>query len=181
VLHGVDRLRAGALLLAGAAVVHEGRVLAEGHGGLARNPHDAVPLFVATAVVLLALAGARFAAALRSDRARRRRSPVPSLAHLWAGAAASLVAVHFIQEFLEGGPSQALAPATLVAVACALLVAAALALVLREAERLIESRAAAAPSPVRSESSPLRPARRLAAPRDVLARHLAGRAPPPRA
>jgi hypothetical protein len=179
VLHGVDRLRAGALLLAGAAVVHEGRVLAEGHGGLARNPHDAVPFFVATAAVLVALAGVRFAHALwRGGRA----APVPVMHRLWAVAATSLVAVHVLQELLEGGPSQALSPATLVAVAWALAVAVVVALALRGAEQLLLERTAAKQPALRPARAVLRPARHdLTARRDLIARNLAGRAPPLRA
>ena len=177
-LRAVDRLRAGALLLAGAAVVHEGRVLAVGHGGLARNPHDAVPLFVATAVVLTLLAGARFTGALRSGSSRPP-APLPSRRALWLAALAGLVAVHLLQETLEGGPNQALAPATLVAIAIAAAVALGVALAVHTAERLVASRAGARPGLPRA-AAVIRPgALDRIAPRPApLARHLAGRAPP---
>jgi hypothetical protein len=178
VLRAVDRLRAGALLLAGAAVVHEGRVLAEGHGGLTRNPHDAVPFFVATAVVLTLAAGARFAAALRGGSSRPAVE-LPSRRALWLAALAGLVAIHLLQETLEGGLPQALAPATLVAVAIAAAVALGIALALWTAERLIASRDGARPGRPRAAAS-IRPraARRIVPRPAPLARHLAGRAPP---
>jgi hypothetical protein len=172
VLRAVDRLRAGALLLAGAVVVHEGRVLAEGHGGLARNPHDAVPLFVATAVVVTAIA------LHRSTRAQAERA-LPSFRRLWLGGTLSLVAIHLLQETLEGGVHQALSPATVVAAACAVLVAVVLAVALREAERLIAARRTVRPGRLRAAAAILpRPPRLIGARPVPLARHLAGRAPP---
>jgi hypothetical protein len=171
VLRGAYRLRAGAMLLAGAAVVHEGRVLAEGHGGLVRSPHDAVPLFLATAGVVTLFALAQL---LRAPAA----TVLPSLRRLWLGAAASLVAIHLVQETLEGGVHQALSPATLVAVACALVVAALVAFALREAERLIAATTGSEERPLGPSPTIRRGARRRAFPRDLVARHLAGRAPP---
>ncbi|MEA2423614.1 MAG: hypothetical protein QOH13_24 [Thermoleophilaceae bacterium] len=152
--------------------------MAEGHGGFARNPHDAVPFFVATAVVLTLMACARFAHALRRAPGRAGGA-LPSLRTVWLSSAGGLVAIHLLQETLEGGVEQALAPATLVAVALAVVVGLAIALALRTAERLIVARAAGRPSLPRAAAA-IRPRapRRLGIRCAPLARHLAGRAPP---
>ncbi len=179
-LRGVNRLRAGALLLAGAAAVHEGRVLAEGHDGLATRPHAAVPLLVSCAAVLLAIACARFVATLH--RGHASRGAVPGLRRLWLLATAALVATHVLQELIEGGVPQALAPATLVAVACAVVVGLVLSLLLRGAERLIAGRAVLESTRQRAASGRWRPATTERAPvASPLARKLASRAPPLRA
>ena len=168
-------------MLAGAAVVHEGRVLSEGHGGLTRDPHHAVPMFLATALVLGMVAAGRFAGALKATGGAGPAAPVPVPATraLWLACAGELVAIHLLQETIEGGLGQSLAPATLVAVACALVVGFVLAVLLRGAERLIVRRSRGRRARPRPTASSLpRAPRRIVVRSTPLARHLAGRAPP---
>jgi hypothetical protein len=133
---------------------------------------------------------ARFGAALVRARAGVVSEPrPPGFVRLWLGASASLAAVYTIQEGLEGAfaPGH---PAGVVgvfghggwtALLFALLLGAAIALLARIAHHAIElvarsairSHAGRSPYRLRPGCRP-RPGRRL----DVLALHLAGRAPP---
>jgi hypothetical protein len=186
-------LRAGALLVSAALALHELRYLVaygqHSQASLAEQGHAYLGLAHAFAGTLLALAAASFL--VRVARARRTgvsEAAPPRFAALWAGAAVALVAIYSSQELLEGlvasGHPAGLAALTahdgLVVLPLATVLGAAVALGLRGAGAVLD----AAARPARARRS-----RRIFVPSassavlpppgaSVLARHLAGRAPP---
>jgi hypothetical protein len=181
------RLRATALLAAGALLVHELRYLiADPEPGL---PLGAGHAYLAQLAPLVALALAAAAAQLVARLVRpSAESPLPSFPRLWVAAAGSLALMHAAQETAEGllspgnaaGLSGLVGLSGAVALALALAVGALVALLLRGARALVELAARArrsAPRP-RSARSLALPARVALPALDVLARGLAARAPP---
>jgi hypothetical protein len=179
------RLRAAAVLLAGAFALHQLRyaILPDAHGD---QGHDYLPAAAAMAAGVLALAALQFARTLlRAWRGRETAGVAPSLRRGWVEAALVLLAVHVAQEGAEtaasGRPPASLAAglwlAALLAVALGLLAAlllrggaAAVALAARRS-RSRDSRPERARPRRRPQNAAFRPA-------SPLARHLAGRAPP---
>jgi hypothetical protein len=183
-----------ALLAAGSIMVHELRY-AVSYGSnagqaLAEQGHSYMPAVESLAIVLLAVALARFCVLLLRARSGLLPEGRPaSFARLWLAASASLAAVYTVQEGLEGAfaPGH---PAGLIgvfghggwtALIFSLLLGAAIAFLTRIAHHAIELVARSAVQSHAGRSAPtLEPAswtppgRRL----DVLALNLAGRAPP---
>jgi hypothetical protein len=191
---GWPKLRAIALLATGSIIVHELRyAVAYGSNAgaaLAEQGHSYMPAVESLALVLLAIALGRFCISL--VRARSGTVPEerpPTFGRLWLAASASLTAVYTFQEGFEGefAPGH---PGGLIgvfghggwtALIFSLLVGATIALLTRVAHHAIELVARSASRSQAGRSAPgLEPAfwapprRRL----DVLALHLAGRAPP---
>lgn len=187
-------LRVAALLAVAALVLHELRYLA-GYGGhadaaLAGQGHAYLALLSPAAAVLLALAAAQLLRALRrAGRAGTACEAAPGFLATWAGASAGLLCVHAGQELAEGwlaaGHPAGLAALTAhggaVAVPLALALGALVALGVRGAAVAVElaARRSLRRSPVRAPAGPGTPSAspELPAPA-VLARNLAGRAPP---
>jgi hypothetical protein len=190
----ISKLRAIALLATGSVVVHELRY-AVGYGGdpgevLAEQGHSYMLMVQSLAIVLVAIALARFCAALARARAGvvTEQRP-PGFAGLWLGASAALAAVYTVQEGLEGefAPGH---PVGIVgifghggwtALLFSLLLGAAIAVLARVAHHAIElvARSAARSRPGRSTLTSAPPSRTPSGRRlDVLALNLAGRAPP---
>lgn len=188
------KFRAVALLAFGAIIVHELRyVVAYGENAgtaLAEQGHSYMPFVQSLAVVLLAIALARFCVSLlRARSGVLAEEHPPAFARLWLASSASLAAVYTLQEGFEGqfAPGH---PGGLIgvfghggwtALIFSLLIGVAIAALTRLAHHALELVAAGAAPSRRARSVPppdlrswtLR-ARRL----DVLAWHLAGRAPP---
>jgi hypothetical protein len=181
------RLRASAAFAAGAFALHQLRYLA-GHGGeagqaLEREGHGYLGFVGPLVALLCALALAQLAVALQRPEVpgRPRR-----LGRAWLVAAASLLAVYVVQESLEGvlsaehpsGWTGLVGGAGWVAVPLAVGLGLAVALLLRCADALLAARG----RPGRRFAPPgdaSRPHRRCTPrPEGVLARNLAGRAPP---
>jgi hypothetical protein len=190
----ISKLRAIAMLATGSIVVHELRYVV-GYGGsageaLAEQGHSYMPMVESLAIVLAAIALARFCAAIVRARGGAVGEPAPpGFASLWLGASATLAAVYTVQEGLEG----AFAPGHPVgivgvfghwgwtALLFSLVLGAAIALVARVAHHAIELVARSATRSRDRRSAPVsRPVWRALAWRriDVLALNLAGRAPP---
>ncbi len=188
------KFRAVALLTFGAIIVHELRyVVAYGENAraaLAEQGHSYLPFVQSLAVVLLAVALARFCISLvRARSGVLAEERPPAFARLWLASSASLAAVYTLQEGFEGqfAPGH---PGGLIgvfghggwtALIFSLLIGAAIAALTRLAHHALELVAAgAAPSSPGRAAPP--PAPRAWTPRarrvDVLAWHLAGRAPP---
>src|SRR5947207_4878587 len=190
---GWPMVRAVALLTAGSIMVHELRYVAaygrHADQALMEQGHSYVPLLGSLAIILLAIALARFCGSLVKARfgvvAEQRP---PSFVRLWLGASAALAAAYACQEGFEGAfaPGH---PAGLIgvfghgdwtALIFALLLGAVIALLTGIAYYAIELIARRAARSREDHSTPtLKPvfltsARRL----DVLALNLAGRAPP---
>jgi hypothetical protein len=188
------KFRAVSLLTFGAIIVHELRyVVAYGENAgaaLAEQGHSYMPFVQSLAVVLLAIALARFCISLLRAHSGVLVEERPSaFARLWRASSASLAAVYTLQEGFEGqfAPGH---PGGLIgvfghggwtALIFSLLIGAAIAALTRLAHHALELVAAnAAPSRVGPSAPPPDPrawtprARRI----DVLAWHLAGRAPP---
>jgi hypothetical protein len=186
-------LRFVALLAAGSVMVHELRYMV-GYGEQAntvmvQQGHSYMPLLEALAAVLIVFAGARFALSLVRANRNARAHESPGFLPLWLSASAVLSTVYTLQEGIEGAfaPGH---PEGLIgvfgnggwtALFLSLGIGALIGFLLRGAQRVIElvaRRAATQPRRRRSYRSH-RPRR---APsfgnRDVLARNLAGRAPP---
>lgn len=147
----------GVLLAGGALVIHELRHT------LAPSAHDHVAVLVP--VLALLCLGRRPA-----------RGPVTR----WLALSAALLAAYAGQELVEGGPAAVLHHGGLIAVALALAVGAAIGALLRDVEAAAVQRASR--GLVRASGGALALWRPRAAPVfrcRVLARHLAGRAPPP--
>jgi hypothetical protein len=189
------RIRLVALLAAGSMLVHELRYVA-GYGSSARQAlaeqgHSYTSWLEALVCVLVAVAVVRYAlSVLIARRGVVPATPTPRYGRLWAAASAALVAIYTVQEGLEGAfapghPSGLLGiygHSGWTALFFSLLVGALIAAVMRVAHHTIEFVAARAAAP-RQRRAPARlsravpetpPGRRL----EVLAWHLAGRAPP---
>ena len=188
------KFRTAALLTFGAIIVHELRyVVAYGENAraaLAEQGHSYMPFVQSLAVVLLAIALARFCVSLtRAHSGVLAEERPPAFARLWLASSASLAAIYTLQEGFEGqfAPGH---PGGLIgvfgdggwsALIFSLLIGAAIAALTRLAHHALELVAGSAalsrlgrstPPP---DPSPWTPrARRV----DVLAWHLAGRAPP---
>jgi hypothetical protein len=188
------KFRAVALLTFGSIIVHELRyVVAYGEdarAALAEQGHSYMPFVQSLAVVLLAVVLARFCVSLlRARSGVLAEEHPPPFARLWLASSASLAGVYTLQEGFEGqfAPGH---PGGLIgvfghggwtALIFSLLIGAAIAALTRLAHHALELVAAgAAPSSLGRSAPP--PAPRAWAPRarrvDVLAWHLAGRAPP---
>lgn len=186
------RLRATAALAVGAFSLHQGRYLL-GYGdasgdALAAHGHGYLTLLVPLLALLAAAAAAQFLTALAragataAVRGRRRR-----FGAVWGAATLALLATYSGQELLEGmlasghpdGVAALLAGGGWWALPLAVAIGLAVALLLRAADVAIEAA-------VRRRHSPARRARPLARSPvsadlpvlGVLARNLAGRAPP---
>lgn len=175
-------------------MVHELRYMV-GYGEQAntvmvQQGHSYMPLLEALTAVLIVLAGARFALSLvRANRNATRAQDSPTFLPLWLSASAVLGTVYTLQEGIEGAfaPGH---PEGLIGVFgnggwTALLlsigIGALIGFLLRGAQRVIEFVARRAATQPRRRHS-YRSYRPRQAPsfgnRDVLARNLAGRAPP---
>jgi hypothetical protein len=188
-MQGMWGLRGAALLAVGALSLHELRyrlidgTAAGGHG------HSYMPLAVALGTVLLVLACASFARTLlRALRGVDDDPGPPAFRVLWPAASAALLGVFFLQEWVEGwvapghpaGFGHVAAHIGWAGVGFAVALAAVIALLLRGAHATVRAlarrRALPRRRPARAAAAPLR---LLFVPRlDVLAAHLAGRAPP---
>jgi hypothetical protein len=185
------RARAGVLLLAGAVAVHQ---LVYGLAGLRPDEHAHAYLDWLTPALFGLLVAAAAELVLRVLRVHRRpAAPPPRGRVLWPFLSLLLLAIFASQELAETlvaageGHGHALRELVLghglwIAGPVSLLVGAVLALALRGAaavEAWCLRVAPARPSP-RPAAAPRLRARVLVlvAPRDLLARHLAGRAPP---
>jgi hypothetical protein len=189
-----SKLRAGALIAASALGLHELRYLI-GYGGdagraVADQGHAYLPLAGALIVLLIALAAVQLAAAVVGavGTGAGERRPAPFWL-VWALAGLALLGVHAGQELAEGllasGHPAGLAAITahggLVAVPLAFGLGLVVALALRGAEAAIAAARRSRPPapPRRAALREPRPGAVLGAPRScVLARNLAGRAPP---
>jgi hypothetical protein len=189
---GTPTVRLAAVIAVCALVLHEARYLIGfgDHAGeaLAARGHAYLPFAGGVVGLLLALAGAQLLIAV--DRARRtaRGERPPSFTRLWLALAAVLLAVYSGQELLEAlltrghefGPAVPFAEGGWSAVPLALALGAVAALLLKGASRVVAvaaERARVLPlRPLRG--GPRRPAEPVRARGPVLARNLAGRAPP---
>ncbi len=189
---GTPTVRLAAVIATAALVLHELRYLIGfgGHAGeaLAARGHDYLPLAGGFACLLLALAAAQLLAALDRARKTARTERTPSFTRLWLALAIVLLAVYSGQELLEAvlSPGQQLGPATVFAdggwsaVPLAVALGALAALLLRGAERAVRLAARRAVRTWRGSAPVFAPPCTTLArePVCVLARHLAGRAPP---
>jgi hypothetical protein len=183
-------LRAGGLVATGALCVHELRFLIAGDAAAGEQAgHGYLPLLGLVSVVLLAACAGRLAS--RLERARRTgRADAAGLPFVraWIGLALAVALVFCAQELLESaltvdraaGLSGALGGGGWIAFPLSLAVSAVLALGLTGARRALRAAARAA----RTLTSSRRTSSRGAPPAllpplaGVLARNLAGRAPP---
>jgi hypothetical protein len=180
-----DRLRYIALLIAGAFAAHELRFVAGyGHDAgrvLSEPGHEYLPFAAAVALMLLGAAAGQFT--LSAVRGRRAASP-PTFTRLWLSSSAALVAIYCTQESLEG----AFAPGHPVwshggwtVVPIALAIGALVAALMHGASHAL-TLIAGARRRARMRRTPVL-GRRLPSPTPVqragvIARNLAGRAPP---
>ena len=181
------RVRAGALVLAGALAVHELRYAL---AGTRANEHAHAYLswlgpFLCGVLVLTV---AEFVLRLARRRIARELPPPPRFLSRWAAFAALLAAIFAVQETVEmlwahGGVdlhAAVVAHGGWVGLPLALAVAAVVAGALRGARALAARRARElAPARAAAPAPPLRRRRGWTAAGDALAYHLAGRAPPP--
>ncbi len=175
-----------------ALVLHELRYLIgfghHAHEALAERGHAYLPLAGGAAGLLLALAAAQLIVAL--DRARRtaRAEEPPGLVQVWLVLALALLAVYTGQELLEAALTSGrdvsaavvLAGGGWTALPLALAIGALAALLVHFAGRRVALVARRA-RPCAARPAPMTPRRRVApvlVPPSVIARHLAGRAPP---
>ena len=183
------------LLAVGAIALHELRYLvsagAHSHAGTTSHAHSYLPLAIALATLVFVVALLNFAAALiaASRHQHTAVSPAPRLSRAWPAATFALVAVFVIQESLEGALFGGHAAGLhglfghggwSVAVFAPLL-GALIAFLVRGSEKAIELVARRRATPSRRKPArtiPMRPPL-IAAPRlSLIARNLAGRAPP---
>jgi hypothetical protein len=179
------RARAGALTLLGALAVHQGRYLA---APAAEDEHAhtyfswLVPIVTAvTLVALIEFAG-------RLVRARvARPARLPSTGRLWLAATAALLTIFVAQEALETLTTHGVwvTPAELASAGgwsvapLSIAVGGLIALLLRGAARAVEWAGSRVPARHKRPRQIRLPARPFVAPQgSVLARRLAGRAPP---
>lgn len=183
-------LRVAALLAAAALALHELRyLLATGDGAWLASGHGYLPLAATIVVLVLALAGAQLVAAVaRALRTGCGEPQPPDLFLLWLLSSTALLGVHVAQEAAEGllssGRPELVATLAGPGGLASILLAFAFGLVVAVALR----GAGAAVAAAARRSSARLPKRRLARvrphtaetapPASVLARHLAGRAPP---
>jgi hypothetical protein len=187
------RLRAAALLGAGALAVHQLRyLLAYGHSSsdaLALQGHAYLVVLAPVVGMLVMLAAIEFLMRVAEARETSYAQALPSPLRLWMFASGSLAVVYSVQEWLEGA-AEAGHPGGLVgvfghggwiAILLSVAIGALVALALRGATAVIELVARAAHRRPRSKPRrQLRPSCRTLAPDlDVLGLHLAARAPPP--
>lgn len=186
-MSGAWRLRAGALTLVGSLAVHQGRYLAfprhDDHHAEAHAYFEwLVPALAALAFAVLAELGVRLA------RARRGKAPaLPSAGRLWAASSLALIAIFGAQEAVEGfvthgawpAPTELLAAGGWSALPLAAAIGGAVALLLRGAAEAVEwaRRRLPAPAP-RAPQLRLPPLTTVSPRGSVLARRMAGRAPP---
>ncbi len=188
------RLRAGALLLAAAFALHQLRFLLAYHGGasheLGRQGHDYLALLLPLVPAALVLGALSLASALSAaGRGTAAECSPPRTRTLWAGASATLLVLYTAQESVEGvaasghpaGLSGLVGHGGWIAVPLALALGLLVALLLRGAAAAVARVSARARG-----RAPRRPARSLPRPPrawrprlGLLARHLAGRGPPP--
>jgi hypothetical protein len=185
-------LRAGALLTSAALALHELRYLVtfgrHSQRALAEQGHAYLSLVHVFAGALLALAaGALLTRVIKARRTGVGEEAPPRFAALWAGAAVALVAIYSGQELLEGllasghpaGLGALTAHGGLVVLPLALLLGCAVALGLRGASALVCAAARRARRRHPRSFVIRAPHAVLLQPRaSVLARHMAGRAPP---
>jgi hypothetical protein len=185
-------LRAGALLTSAALALHELRYLVaygqHSQRALAEQGHAYLGVVHVLAGALLAIAaGAFLARVAKAGRTGAGEAAPPRFVALWLGAAVALVAIYSGQELIEGllssghpaGLGALTAHGGLVVLPLAILLGGVVALGLRGASALLSAvaRRARRRRP-RSSVSTAPPAVVLEPPASVLARHLAGRAPP---
>jgi hypothetical protein len=178
--------------MSAALALHELRYLvAYGHHSqqaLSQQGHAYLGFAHALAGALLAAAaGALLMRVAKAGQTGTGEAPPPRFAALWLGASLALVAIYSGQELLEGllssghpaGLGALTAHGGLVVLPLAILLGGAVALGLRGASALVSAVARHARHGCpRSSVSPAPPAVVLEPPASVLARHLAGRAPP---
>jgi hypothetical protein len=185
-------VRLAGVIAPSALVLHELRYLIgfgdHAHQALADRGHAYLPLAGGVAGLLLALAAAQLIVAL--DRARRtaRGEEPAGLVRLWIVLALALMAVYTGQELLEAAltPGREISAAAVLAeggwsaMPLALAIGALAALLVRGAGRRVAMAARRArPRPAREPvMAPRRRAAPVLVPVPVIARHLAGRAPP---
>jgi hypothetical protein len=185
-------VRLAAVIAPAALLLHELRYLIGfgDHAGaaLASRGHAYLPLAAGVAGLLLTLGTAQLLVALgRAHRSAREEAPA-GFAATWLTVAAALLAVYSAQELLEAllAPGHEPAAAALVAgggwsaLPLALAIGAAVALLLRFVQRAVALAAARGrrPLPRGAGRTVGRPAAPVLGAGPVLARHLAGRAPP---
>jgi hypothetical protein len=180
------RVRAGALVLAGALVVHELRYALVARDADA-HAHAYLAWLGPFLCGVLVLTVAEFALRLARRRVDGELPPAPRFRHRWAAFAGLLMAVFALQETIEmlwahgalDVGAAVIAHEGWLALPLAIAVGAAAAVLLRGARalaaRLAADRREARPRPA---PFPVRHRRGWVPPREVLARHLAGRAPP---
>ncbi|MBN1527977.1 MAG: hypothetical protein JW895_02890 [Thermoleophilaceae bacterium] len=180
------------MIAAAALALHELRYLIGfgDHAGeaLAARGHAYLPFAGGLAGLLLALAGAQLLTAIERARRTARGERPPSFARLWLGLAAMLLLVYSGQELLEAlltrgqqlGPAVPFAEGGWSAIPLALALGAAAALLLKGASRAVAAAAGRArPSRLRpARGGALRPSAPVRVRRALIARNLAGRAPP---
>jgi hypothetical protein len=177
----------------GGFALHELRYLAgdpsHGYGALSSDVHSYVPLLAALVLLLFAASVAHFVSSLMLARGGELRQPRPlSFRRAWPWATAALLAMFVTQESLEGallvghssGVHGLFGHAGWAVFVFAPLIAAVIALALRTTQSIliaaVRSLHRATPRPARGRWQLPPP---TAAPSlDVLACHLAGRAPP---
>jgi hypothetical protein len=186
-----SRLRATAVLAAGALALHQLRYLF-GHGreagmALAREGHAYFELVAPLVAVLLGAALLQLMLALVSRRGGRRPASAAPLGRRWIALALALLAVYVVQESLEGvlcaahpgGIAALVGDGGWIVVPLAAAIGLLSALLLRGAEAAL-GRASAPPSLATARAG-VHSARLVATdpPRlSVIGLHLAGRAPP---
>jgi hypothetical protein len=187
-----SRARAIALLATGMLVVHQLRFMlafgGDAHRHLEHGGHAYLGFVLPIVGVALALTCAHFALLLgRSRRAHRAPTP-PRFPTTWAAASATLVLAYATQEGVEGtlalghpaGLAGIFGSGGWIAVPVSLLVGAAVALLLHGAGVVLALAGRRCAGHSRRRSDPRRrpELRVIAAPRNPLACHLSGRAPP---
>lgn len=180
---GVWRLRAAVLTLVGMLVVHHGRYAFAGAEPEHEAAHTYLTWLAPASAVLLFLVVAQLAASL-GRTSHEDRPSLPGVRTLWPAATATLLVVFGAQECLEAllahGELPALGDGAWTAIPFALAAGGVVALLLRGAQEVVRwalrrARPTRRPVPV---ALVVPRAAVLAVPRSVLARCLAGRAPP---
>ena len=188
-MSGTWRLRAAVLTLGGALVVHQGRyaMAPREHDGDLAAAHGYIGWLMPLAAALVFLVALELGAAIAARRALPA-SPLPSGRALWVTSALTLLAVFGVQETIEMTAAEGRLPAAVELLAhggwqvaaLSVAVGGVLALLLRGAARAVRwalRRGRSAPR----RRAVLRAARHrpvLTPSCSVLARNLAGRAPP---
>jgi len=190
VVNGIWRLRASVLTLAGVIGVHEGRYLfaTPAHEHELAGVHGYLPWLTPLAGVLVFLAIAQLA--VRLERPGRGLLPeLPGTRTLWTAASFCLIHVFALQECAETLLADGRLPLAAeiygaggwTAIPMAIAAGAVIALLLRGAARVVEwalARRRARPPRRKPAIAALPSLPRLAPRQSVLARRLAGRAPP---